>query len=106
MLNGEFYEVRSELVNLFDNKMMLSRLSQSESTQPTSSNSPNNLDSNRTSTSSPSVQLNVDSYYINETLETIETCSKQSRPADRVSDSNSKEFIDAVNYIRLIYKLD
>ena len=80
MLNGEFYAVRSELVNLFESQGILSIIYPLETNQPTSSNSANNLDSNQTSTSLSSFQSIVDSYYINETSEAIEICSKQSKP--------------------------
>ena len=55
LLNGEFYAVRSELAKLFESKGMLTILSPVETTQPTSSKSANNLDSNHPSTSLSSV---------------------------------------------------
>ena len=97
LLNGEFYAVRSELAKLFQSKGMLTILSSVETTQSTSNSSANNLDSYPTSTSSSSVQTLPESFYLNETIETIEICSTELQPARPVTDSDSDEFIDVVN---------
>ena len=86
ILNGEFYAVRNELVNIFESRGLLIRDAPVKTTQPTSSNSVNNLDSNETSTSSSSVESDFESYYINESLETIEICSKELSVTDSDSD--------------------
>ena len=97
LLNGEFYAVRSELAKLFQSKGMLTILYPLETTQSTSNSSANNLVSYPTSTSSSSVQTLPESFYLNETIETIEICSTELQPARPVTDSDSDEFIDVVN---------
>ena len=97
LLNGEFSAVRSELAKLFQSKGMLTILSSVETTQSTSSSSANNLDSNPTSTSLSSFQSLAESFYLNETIETIEICSTELQPARPVTDSDSDELIDVIN---------
>ena len=98
LLNGEFYAVRSELIfntnyaSLFESQGLMLRRYPAETTQPTSSNSLNNKDSNQTSRSSSSFQLSIESLYHNKTLEIIDICT-----SSFLHEADSDEFIDAVN---------
>ena len=79
-------------VSLFESQEMMLRRYPAETTQPTSSNSLNNKDSNQTSRSSSSFQSNIESLYHNKTLEINGTCTSSFLP-----EAESDEFIDVVN---------